>query len=329
MTTAPVRLGIVGLGAMGAEVLRVAAAHRSYQVVAAADLDASTVSRYAPDHPGVRFTEDAGSVVTANDLDAVYIATPPATHAELVEAAFRAGHSVFCEKPLAVDLADGERMVEAAAKAAADVGAAAAVNFALSDRHATRHLERVLRDGAAGELRSVEVRLTFPRWPREFQAGAGWLDGRAQGGFVREVFSHFAYLTDRLVGPLAPIHLALEHRPGDRTRSEVAAFGLFRAGDVPVQVTAVAEAAGPESYEWVLRGSGRSYLLRDWSELFVAKSNEWAPVPLSGARGDEATRLTLFARAIRGDASADLADFATAYRVQQVVEAFHRGEVHG
>jgi len=129
----------------------------------------------------------------------------------------------------------------AAAEAAAGV---AAVNFALSDRHATRHLEDALLRGLIGDVLSVEIRLAFTQWPRDFQAHAGWLDGRAQGGFVREVLSHFIYLTDRLLGPVQPVDLVLDHRPGDDVRSEVAAWGLLRAGGVPVQVGAVAGAAG-------------------------------------------------------------------------------------
>jgi 1,5-anhydro-D-fructose reductase (1,5-anhydro-D-mannitol-forming) len=337
VTTPPVRLGIIGLGAMGARVLHVATHHSEYAVVAAADLDPSTVSRYAGEHPAIRFTTNPAEVIAA-EVDAVYIATPPATHAELTEAAFAAGHSVFCEKPLAISLADGQRMLEAAATS----GAASAVNFALSDRQATLHLEEILRAGDAGggwsagdarqvgggaaaglgigEVRAVEIRLAFPQWPRAFQAGAGWLAERAQGGFIREVFSHFAYLTDRLVGPLTPVELHLDHRgPG----SEVAAFGFYRAGDVPVQVSGVV--AGPPTYEWIIRGSERSYLLRDWQHLFVAEGKEWQPVPLPGERGGEETRLSLFAEAVRGNHPANLAEFATAYRVQQAVEAWHAG----
>ncbi|WP_432948081.1 Gfo/Idh/MocA family protein [Kribbella sp. CA-253562] len=311
MTTSPIRLGIIGLGAMGARMLHDATRHPAYEVIAAADLDASAVSRYAADHPSVRFTTDPAEVIAA-EVDAVYIATPPASHSELTEAAFGVGHSVFCEKPLAVSLADGRRMVEAAAAS----GAAAGVNFALSDRHATVHLEEVL--GEIGDVRAVEIRLAFPQWPRAFQAEATWLGERAQGGFIREVFSHFAYLTDRLVGPLTPEHLVLDHRgPG----SEVAAFGLLRAGDVPVHVSGVV--AGPPTYEWMVRGSERSYLLRDWQQLFVAEGKDWRPVPLTGERGDESTRLSLFAEAVRGRHPDNLADFATAYRVQEVVEAWH------
>jgi predicted dehydrogenase len=330
---------------MGARVLEIATTHPEYAVIAAADLDAAAVSRYPEQHPSIRFTTTPTEVIAA-DVDAVYIATPPATHADLVEAAFAAGHAVFCEKPLSIDLADGQRMLDAAAAS----GRAAAVNFALSDRRATLYLEELLHAGRAGqtevsgqvgddngdpgagegaalgqvgcrgvgEVRAVEIRLAFPQWPRAFQAAAGWLGERAQGGFIREVFSHFAYLTDRLIGPLTPVELHLEHRgPG----SEVAAFGLYRAGDVPVQVSGVV--AGPTTYEWIVRGSERSYLLRDWQHLFVAEGKDWVPVSLPGERGGEETRLSLFAEAVRGDHPANLADFATAYRVQQAVEAWH------
>ncbi len=299
---------------MGTEVLRVATAHPGFEVVAAAD-----PRSHPAGYPQTWIGTDAGEVLSRSD--AVYVATPPAFHAEYVVPALEAGLSVLCEKPLAIDLSEGQRMV-AAAEAAAGV---AVVNFALSDRHATRHLEDALLMGLIGDVLSVEIRLAFMHWPRDFQAHAGWLDGRAQGGFVREVLSHFVYLTDRLLGPVEPVNLVLDHRPGDDVRSEVAAWGLLRAGGVPVQVGAVAGAAGSDSYEWIIRGTKRSYLLRDWDQLFVAGGNGWEPVELSGARGSEETRLTLFADAIHGGLSDDLASFPAGLRVQQVVEAFHRG----
>ncbi|WBQ03285.1 hypothetical protein [Kribbella sp. CA-293567] len=45
---------------------------------------------------------------------------------------------------------------------------------------------------------------------------------------------------------------------------------------------------------------------------------------MTGELGSEATRLTLFAQAVRGEHSPDLADLAAAERVRRVVEAFHR-----
>ncbi|MBP2330589.1 putative dehydrogenase [Kibdelosporangium banguiense] len=308
-----IRLGVVGLGAIGAEMLDAAAKHPDFSVLRAADLDQGVLDRLGHVHPGVLFGTDASAVVRAADLDAVYLATPPALHAPLANQALDSGKAVFSEKPLAISLADGQRMRDAAAR----TGLANAVNFALSDRHAVLEIERGLR----GPVRGVDIRLQFPGWPRDFQSTATWVAGREQGGFVREVLSHFVYLTDRLLGPLRTEYVSVDF-PG--SGSEIAARGLLRAGDVPVHVSAVAGLAGPEAYEWILWGAERSYLLRDWGELFVSDGGSWEPVTLQGERGSEFTRLTLFAEAIRGGAPADLADFDAALRVQHIIEAFHQ-----
>jgi predicted dehydrogenase len=310
-----IRLGVVGLGAMGAEMLETAVKHPDFRVTHAADLDRHALDRLSLAHPDVSFGTDPSAVVEAG-LDAVYVATPPSSHAALAVRALDTGKAVFSEKPLAISLADGRRMRDAAAR----TGLANAVNFALSDRLAVLELERRLRGGAAGTVRGVDIRLRFPRWPRDFQSAATWVAGREQGGFVREVLSHFVYLTGRLLGPLRPEHVGVdlpEHG------SEIAAHGLLRAGGTPVHVSGVAGPAGPETYAWTLWGTRRSYQLRDWDRLFVSDGGEWTPVSLEGERGTEFTRLSLFAEAIRGGTPDNLADFDTALRVQEVVEAFH------
>jgi predicted dehydrogenase len=309
MTTPPIRLGIIGLGAMGRHLLTTALEHPDFTVTHAVDLAPGTVSELQAQHPEVVFSTKAGDVIGAEDVDAVYIATPPATHAAFAVPAFEAGQAVFCEKPLAVSDADAAAMLAAAASS----GRAAAVNFSLSDRLSTRYVEEAIADGRVGDVLGVEIRLAFPVWPRGFQADATWVAGREQGGFVREVFSHFAYLTDRLVGPLETQHVELLHR-GEA--SEAAAYGLLKARDVPVQL--------PETYEWILRGSRQSYRLSAWRDLFVAEGNDWRLVEQSGEPGSELTRLTLFAEAVRGEHPHDLADFAAGERVRRVVEEFHR-----
>ncbi|HEX6358207.1 Gfo/Idh/MocA family oxidoreductase [Actinophytocola sp.] len=312
-----IRLGIVGLGAMGMEMLDTAVKHPDFTLVRAVDLDQRTLDRLAPVHPEVSFGTDASAVVDAPDLDAVYLATPPSSHAALTLRALDSGKAVFCEKPLAIDLADGQRMHAAATR----TGLANAVNFALSDRLAVLEIERHLRRGDAGTVRGVDIRLQFPLWPRDFQSAATWVAGREQGGFVREVLSHFAYLTDRLLGPLRPEYVSVDYPDSG---SETAARGLLRAGEVPVHVSAIAGQAGPEVYEWTLWGTRRSYRLRDWADLSIWDAGSWRPVGLAGERGSEYTRLSQFAAAIRGTSQANLADFATALRVQEVIEAFHR-----
>ncbi|KIF74600.1 oxidoreductase [Streptomyces sp. 150FB] len=312
-----VRLGVIGLGVMGSKTLDAARSHPDYVVPFAADLGEAAVARARGAHPDVEFVSPAD--VIAADLDAVYIATPPASHAELAVAAMRSGKAVFCEKPLAVSLADGRLMLEAAA----ETGAVNAVNFPLSSTPATVHIEQSLRAGEVGDVRGIDIQLTFPVWPRPFQAPAVWVGERAEGGFVREVLSHFAYLTDRLAGPLTAVDVNLEF-PADPNTSERTAHGLLTAGDTPVHISGQAGVAAPETYEWTLWGTRRSYLLRAWRDLFTSDGGPWTPVDLPPTpTRSESARLTSFAQAIRGLPYTNLADFASAFRTQQAVEAFH------
>ncbi|MFC3895010.1 Gfo/Idh/MocA family protein [Lentzea rhizosphaerae] len=303
MIADPIRLAVVGLGAMGTRMLTAAQAHPGYTVVAGVD-----VAPRSLDVPVVISLDEVLS-----DVDAVYVSTPPASHASLVLEAFEAGKAVFCEKPLAVDLG------EARAMAVAAQGRPNAVNFALSDMVATLEIERRLPE--LGTLRGVEIRLQFPRWPRAFQAEAAWLARNEQGGFVREVLSHFVYLTDRLLGPLTVESVSADFpEPG---AAEVAARGVLRGNGVPVHVSAFSGLAGPEIYEWTVWGTERSLRLDQWALLSTSDSGPWEQVPLEQT-GSDYSRLTLFAQAVRGEHPHDLANFDSGLRVAEVIEAFLR-----
>lgn len=244
--------------------------HPDFEVVAAADPNPAAVERIRAQHPDVVLGQDPSSLAEDDRLDALYIASPPDTHASY---AMAAGKAVFSEKPLTVRLTDGTEMV----RVAAETGAVNALNFTLSDRAAAVAVGRAVNDGEAGDILGVDMRFTFPSWPRAFQRDARWV---------------------------------------------ASAFGTFTAGGTPITITGRV-AATPETYEWILYGTKRSYRITGWSHLHISDGGPWAEVPLSGPRGSEHTRLSAFADAIRGHRST-LADFAAGLRVQQAVEHFHR-----
>lgn len=314
---ARIRLGIIGLGAMGTEMLSVAVEHPDFDVVRCADPSTHTLDRVRRAYPGIAMTSVPDDLIGDPGLDALYIAAPPVWHAHYAIAAMAAGMAVLCEKPLAISVDDGEAMQ----RAARQTGAVNALNFPFSDRHAALEVQRAVRAGEHGEALAVEMRFTFPHWPRAFQRDASWLAGREQGGFLREVASHYLFLTDRVIGPMTPEYGALDAAAGVPGAAESAALGLFRSGDVPVRLSGQV-AAVPECYEWTLYGTRRSYRITDWAQLSVGDEAGWAPVTLTGARGTEHTRLGEFASAIRGGPSA-LADFAAGLRVQRLVEFLH------
>jgi myo-inositol 2-dehydrogenase/D-chiro-inositol 1-dehydrogenase len=94
---------------------------------------------------------DHGEAFDAVDPDAVYVATPPRTHAEVATAAARRGCAVFCEKPLAATLADGREIVAAVE----DSGVPFVTGFCLRFAPPCQRLRALLDDGIVGDPVSV------------------------------------------------------------------------------------------------------------------------------------------------------------------------------
>jgi myo-inositol 2-dehydrogenase / D-chiro-inositol 1-dehydrogenase len=108
------RIGVVGLGIMGAGHLRtlVADVPRA-QVVAVCDVDIARARLVAGD--GVRVYEDPVALIRSAEVGAVLVASSDATHADLVLACLDAGKPVLCEKPLATTGAASLAITEAEA----------------------------------------------------------------------------------------------------------------------------------------------------------------------------------------------------------------------
>ena len=101
---------------------------------------------------------DFSSALALGGVDAVTIATPPHTHAELTLAAIAAGKHVICEKPFARDAADGRTMLAAAREAG--IVHMMGTEFRWDAGQAT--LARAIRSGAIGEPRLATVVLQVP-----------------------------------------------------------------------------------------------------------------------------------------------------------------------
>ena len=113
--TAPLRLGVIGLGVVAQSVhLPLIAKHpERFRPTALCDLSPSTCARLA-ERLGVdeaRRFGSAADLLEAEDLDAVAILTS-GSHGELAAAAARAGLAVFCEKPLAYTLAEADALAD-------------------------------------------------------------------------------------------------------------------------------------------------------------------------------------------------------------------------
>ena len=167
---------------------------------------------------------------------------------------------------------------------------------------------------------------SFGTWPRQWQMGAAsWLAQRAEGGFTREVLSHFLFLTRRQLGTLTLVQGRATYPAG--TGSEMAMRARLMAGEVPVHVTgSVGVTDLDETNGWLLAAAGGAIRLRDWSIAEKrAPDGSWHTAP--DALPNPAMRplvlrgqLDKLAALTRGE-RVDLATLREALEVQEIVEA--------
>lgn len=109
-----IRVGVVGTGDWGRNLVRVFATLPGARLVRVADLDGDRLADAARDLPGVETSLDPASVTGAADLDAAVIATPAASHHAHAAAALDRGLHCFVEKPLCLSAADAADLVRRA-----------------------------------------------------------------------------------------------------------------------------------------------------------------------------------------------------------------------
>ena len=200
MTEARVqRVAVVGYGSWATRFILPALVDSARaELVAVCGRDAARARRAAAEAGASSELTDLGRLLEAERIDAVFVATPTAAHAEAVEPALAAGCAVFCEKPLGVDAAETRRLLDAAA------GARTAVGFTNRFSPTYRALAAALVAGRIGTLR--EVAFTYAHAPRPLQdASLEWrYDARHSPlGVLGDLGSH---AIDLLLWWFGPVH---------------------------------------------------------------------------------------------------------------------------
>ena len=192
MTSSPIRLGVIGLGRAFTLMLPTFQQDARVRLVAATDPNQAACRRFVQDFGG-KAHAGVAELCADPDVQAVYVATPHQLHAEHVCLAAAHGKHVLVEKPMAITLAECQRMVDAAR--------AAGVHLIVGHSHSfdgpVLQARRLIDSGAYGAVRMLTA-LNFtdflfrPRRPEELDT--------AQGGGV--IFSQAAHQIDilRLLG---------------------------------------------------------------------------------------------------------------------------------
>jgi predicted dehydrogenase len=110
-----VRVGVIGYGYWGPNLVRNFGDQEGCAVTAIADRSPARLERAGKRAPGAELYTDALPLIHSNDVDAVIVATPVASHFELAHAALRAGKHVLVEKPLTSSADQAMRLIDEAA----------------------------------------------------------------------------------------------------------------------------------------------------------------------------------------------------------------------
>lgn len=322
------QVGVVGLGVMGQRMLARLAAHPRLRATQVWDADPAAVARTLAAWPGLQAAASAQALIATPGLATLYIATPPGPHMALANAGFDAGLAVFCEKPLTVDVDAARRTIDRIAAQ----GLRAAVNFSLASSPGLAAVQRAFgasaSPGPLGVLQRVSIDLAFAAWPRPWQAAAGaWLAQRSEGGFSREVLSHFIFVLQRVLGA-AQVLRSRPVFPADGLGAETALTADLRAGGVPVAVQGAVTGALDDVNRMQWTGSLGGLALHDWFGLQqqLGPGPGWQPV------GDAATlrvegqvdQLAQWVALVEGRPHG-LPGFAEALAVQETVERLLAG----
>ncbi|MFH1009245.1 MAG: Gfo/Idh/MocA family oxidoreductase [Candidatus Latescibacterota bacterium] len=175
------KIGLIGAGFMGSMHTNVYANIPEAQLVAMADLDEAKAAKLAPE---ARIYGRAEEMFATESLDVVDVCLPTYLHAEYVVKAAEAGMHVLCEKPMAMNTGEADRMIAATEKAGMTFMIAQCIRFWPE----YMALKRIVDEGSLGKLTSLSCvrRSPTPTW-----SWNGWLlDPARSGGATLDLHVH-------------------------------------------------------------------------------------------------------------------------------------------
>lgn len=183
---------------------------------------------YARRHGVPRWYDHADALIGDPEVDAVYIATPPETHAHYALLVAAAGRPAYVEKPMARHTPECNRMIEDFAQA----GQKLFVAYYRRCLPRFVHVKELLATGVLGRPTGVRHHWTEPR---HRETGGAWrLDAlKAGGGLFLDLGSHLLDLLDHLFGPLMSVSGVAANLASEAPVEDVVAMSFQTESGVP------------------------------------------------------------------------------------------------
>ncbi len=206
-----IKIGVIGYGYWGPNLVRTFAEAQHGTVVAVSDLDPKKLATVNKRYPAVRTTNDFQDILRDPEIDAVAIATPVSTHFEFGMAALKAGKHVWLEKPMTETSLQARKLVDEAAKRNLIVF----VDHTFVYTGAVRKMAEVIKSGDLGRVYYYDsIRVNLGLFQRDVNV-------------ISDLAVHDFSILDYLLGehPVAISASGINHFPG--TPENLAYITLF------------------------------------------------------------------------------------------------------
>jgi predicted dehydrogenase len=336
----PVGIGIIGAGVISDTYIANLASFADTRVLAIGDLRPEAARAKAAEHD-IPAAGDVETVLGHPDIEIVVNLTIPAAHAEVAIRALVAGRHVWNEKPLALDRAGGQAVLDAAAAAGRRVGCAPDTFLGSGLQRA----RRLIADGAIGEPLSAVAILQSPG-PDAWHPNPAFLF-QAGGGPLFDIGPYYLTALVQVLGPVAAVAAVASTARARRTIGSGPRAGETFEVTVPSHVGALLRFAGGASAQAIfsfdsalpriaLEVTGRdgTLILPDPNtfdgEIGIRRAGTKASetAARTTAASTRGTGVLELARAIREDRP-HRADGALAFHVLDVMTAIHEAAASG
>ena len=208
-----IRWGIIGCGKV-TEVKSGPAFNKvkNSRLMAVMRRDAALAEDYAKRHNVPRFYSRAEDLINDSDINAVYVATPPASHAEYAVKVLKAGKPVYIEKPMALNYSECVRINEAAEKYHLPVFVA----YYRRTLPGFLRIKELIENGSIGKVRFVQLQLFNFLSEDEKASRLPWrvMPEISGGGHFFDLASHQLDYLDFLFGPIQKVESVALNQAG-------------------------------------------------------------------------------------------------------------------
>lgn len=142
------RMGVVGYGYWGPNIVRNLRSLEGCQVVGVCDQSPAAMRRIKQAHPDLNVTTNCSDLLESKEIDAVAVVTPVCTHFDLAKAALQNGKHVFVEKPFTATARQAEELVELAERKNLKI----MVDHTFLFTGAVRKIRELIDEGVLGDL---------------------------------------------------------------------------------------------------------------------------------------------------------------------------------